>query len=288
MLPQSKKRVEEKPEEPVAYPVYVQNNYYGYPQYYYKAPKPKLESSGDAYKIRLWFYVILVPILWWLACGLILPLIFFLPYFLMGLDLDNAINFGSIVALILSFFITIRIYSFCTNNRELPFSLSILFNYDSRVESHLFNWPREKNAFSITGAGMFLDFIVGWSILYLMAIFMGLSFEDDMLVGVMSDDLLFFISTFLLIAVVTPVVEELLFRGFVLDLLSEAYGKWTSIFISSIIFGLLHIFPFTILNAFCGGLIYGYIRIRTNSLWPSIILHALWNGHLIVLEFFYL
>ena len=66
MLPQSKKRVEEKPEEPIAYPV-VQNYYYGYPQYYYKAPKPKLESSGDAHKIRLWFYVLLVPILWWLG-----------------------------------------------------------------------------------------------------------------------------------------------------------------------------------------------------------------------------
>ena len=135
---------------------------------------------------------------------------------------------------------------------------------------------------------MFLDFIIGWTILYLMTIFMGLSFEDDILVGIMSNDLLFFISTFLLVAVVTPIVEELLFRGFVLDLLSEAYGKWTSIFISSIIFGLLHIFPFTILNAFCGGLIYGYIRIHTNSLWPPIILHALWNGHLTILEFFYL
>ena len=116
---------------------------------------------------------------------------------------------------------------------------------------------------------------------------MGLSFENDVLVGTMSSDLLFFISVFLLIAVFTPIVEELLFRGLVLDLLSENYGKWISILVSSVIFGFLHIHPVSIFNAFCGGMIYGYIRIRTGSLWPSIILHALWNGHLIVLEFFY-
>ena len=43
----------------------------------------------------------------------------------------------------------------------------------------------------------------------------------------------------------------------------------------------------SILNAFWAGMIYGYLRIRTNSLWPSIILHGLWNGHLEILEFFY-
>jgi len=93
-----------------------------------------------------------------------------------------------------------------------------------------------------------------------------------------------------LLSVATPVIEELLFRGLILDSLSESYGSWTSIFISSVIFAVLHFFsgPLSILNAFWGGMIYGYVRMRTNSLWPSIFLHSMWNGHIVLLQFFYL
>ena len=82
-----------------------------------------------------------------------------------------------------------------------------------------------------------------------------------------------------------PIVEELLFRGFVLDLASEAYGFWTAIIISSFLFGLIHLNPYGVLNAFLGGLIYGYVRVRTNSLLPSIFLHSMWNAHTVMLEF---
>ena len=129
------------------------------------------------------------------------------------------------------------IYSFCTNNRELPFRLNILSDYDSRIVPHLFGWVKERNALPITGIGMVVDFAIGWSVLYLMAVFMGLSFDDDILVGTASADLLFFISAFLLIAIFVPIVEELLFRGLVLDLLCEKYSTWVSILISSVIFG---------------------------------------------------
>jgi membrane protease YdiL (CAAX protease family) len=84
-----------------------------------------------------------------------------------------------------------------------------------------------------------------------------------------------------------PVMEELMFRGFVLDLASEAYGKWAAIFISAILFALIHpLYILTVLNAFWAGLVYGYLRICTNSLWPSILLHSLWNSHIILLAFY--
>ena len=259
--------------------------YYGY-QWYYRAPKPELKTTGDAYSVRLWFYVLLIPVVWWFGINF-LPLLLFLPYLFMDMEVDTAFNFGSILSLILSFFIILMIYSFCTNNRELPFRLNILSDYESRIVPHLFGWAKERNALPITVIGMVIDFAIGWSVLYLMAIFMGLSFNDDVLVGTVSTDLLFFVSTFLLIAIFVPIVEELLFRGLVLDLLCEKYSIGVSILISSVIFGFLHIHPVSIFNAFCGGMIYGYVRIRTDSLWPSIILHAFWNGHLVVLEFFY-
>ena len=85
------------------------------------------------------------------------------------------------------------------------------------------------------------------------------------------------ILTFISICVLTPISEELLFRGYMLDALNRLHGKWPAIIISSIIFGLVHFDPFTIGMAAIGGVIYGWIRIRTGSLVPGIVAHAMWN-----------
>lgn len=83
--------------------------------------------------------------------------------------------------------------------------------------------------------------------------------------------------TFISICVLTPISEELLFRGYILDSLNRLHGKWPAIIISSMIFGLVHFDPFTIGMATIGGIIYGWIRIRTGSLIPGIVAHSMWN-----------
>ena len=88
------------------------------------------------------------------------------------------------------------------------------------------------------------------------------------------------------VAVFTPIVEELVFRGFVLDVASETYGKWGAIFISAFLFSIIHIEAVSVVNAFFLGMIYGYVRIRTDSLWPTIVLHSIWNAHLYVIAIF--
>ena len=62
---------------------------------------------------------------------------------------------------------------------------------------------------------------------------------------------------FLSVAIVTPIAEELFFRGYLLDAINRKHGDWTAIIWSSILFGLVHIDPFTIGSAFIGGIIYG-------------------------------
>ena len=86
------------------------------------------------------------------------------------------------------------------------------------------------------------------------------------------------------VSILTPVVEEVVFRGFVLDMASERYGDWFSIFISAFLFAIVHVAGMTVVNAFIAGLIFGYLRIRTGSLWPPIIVHFLWNTHLYLIE----
>jgi len=57
------------------------------------------------------------------------------------------------------------------------------------------------------------------------------------------------------------------------------------VIISSLFFGLIHLDPYTIGMATIGGLIYGFIRIRTGSLWPSIIGHMMWNAVALVVTY---
>ena len=85
------------------------------------------------------------------------------------------------------------------------------------------------------------------------------------------------ILTFISICILTPISEELLFWGYILDSLNRLHGKWPAIIISSIIFGMVHFDPFTMGMATIGGVIYGWIRMRTGSLVPVIVAHAMWN-----------
>ena len=82
---------------------------------------------------------------------------------------------------------------------------------------------------------------------------------------------------FLSVAIVTPIAEELFFRGYVLDAINRKHGDWTAIIWSAMLFGLVHVDPFTMGQAFMGGIIYGWIRMRTGSLLPSIACHMMWN-----------
>ena len=90
---------------------------------------------------------------------------------------------------------------------------------------------------------------------------------------------------FLSVAIVTPIAEELFFRGYVLDAINRKHGDWTAIIWSAMLFGLVHVDPFTMGQAFMGGIIYGWIRMRTGSLLPAIACHMMWNMLALVLTY---
>jgi membrane protease YdiL (CAAX protease family) len=85
---------------------------------------------------------------------------------------------------------------------------------------------------------------------------------------------------FVVIAVVAPVVEEVLFRGVVLESL-RGRGVFVAVFVSSFLFALAHL----------GGLVYytgcgvvlGVLYWR-RGLWASISAHAAFNGSLVLLS----
>ena len=83
---------------------------------------------------------------------------------------------------------------------------------------------------------------------------------------------------FLSMAVLAPVMEELLFRGAIQGHLQRLHWRpvW-AIFTSAFIFGLVHGNPAQIPFAFLMGALFGWLYYRTGSLLPGIVGHILNN-----------
>lgn len=80
------------------------------------------------------------------------------------------------------------------------------------------------------------------------------------------------------VAFVAPVTEELIFRGIILDSLRESYLLRTSIFATSLLFAIVHVQPWMMVNAFLIGLFLALIRLRTGSLMLCVLIHGFYNA----------
>ena len=73
-------------------------------------------------------------------------------------------------------------------------------------------------------------------------------------------------------------MEEWVCRGQIFGSLRTRFGVVKSILLSALVFGLMHVQPVPVINAFVLGLVLAFIYHATNSLWAPILLHALNNG----------
>lgn len=81
------------------------------------------------------------------------------------------------------------------------------------------------------------------------------------------------------IALLAPILEELLFRGAIEGyLLRERKSPWGAIVISSLVFGVVHMNPAQIPFAFLLGMMFGWLYYRTGSLLPGVVGHVLNNS----------
>lgn len=81
------------------------------------------------------------------------------------------------------------------------------------------------------------------------------------------------------IAVVAPVLEEVLFRGAIQGYLMRRFGNpYVGIVVASLVFGIFHLNPIQVVYATLLGLIFGWIYYRTRSLLSVIVGHVLNNS----------
>lgn len=102
--------------------------------------------------------------------------------------------------------------------------------------------------------------------------------------NIMDSPILFYVTVMEVIMIV-PMIEELIFRGFLQNFLKEKFGVAKAILMTSIVFALFHfsvgqgidnielIASLFILSCFLG-----FIRERQQSLWASIGLHSTFNA----------
>jgi membrane protease YdiL (CAAX protease family) len=83
-------------------------------------------------------------------------------------------------------------------------------------------------------------------------------------------------------SIVGPVTEELTFRGLGFYLL-QRFGQTTAIVVVGIMFGLWHGLVEALPVLIIFGLGLAYLRSRTNSIYPGMILHATFNGAALIL-----
>ena len=86
-------------------------------------------------------------------------------------------------------------------------------------------------------------------------------------------------ATFLILVPVlcAPILEEGLFRGLILNGFLRNYRKENALVCSALLFGLLHMNPWQFIGAFIMGVVFGWWFLRTQTLWPCLVGHALNN-----------
>lgn len=82
---------------------------------------------------------------------------------------------------------------------------------------------------------------------------------------------------FFLMVIVTPIIEEILYRGIIFNLFLKKYSVIISITLSSLIFALIHLKFIGIGYLFLYGLLFGFAYYKTKSLFTPILLHVLIN-----------
>jgi len=82
----------------------------------------------------------------------------------------------------------------------------------------------------------------------------------------------------LVLAVLAPLVEELVFRGLLYGWVAGRWGPLAAFIVSSLAFAAAHYEPAHVVLVLPLGLWFGWLRWRSNSLVPSIVAHVVNNG----------
>ncbi len=94
-----------------------------------------------------------------------------------------------------------------------------------------------------------------------------------------------YILAFLALVVVAPIVEEIIFRGFLYGTLKKTYRFWVAAILTSLTFAVAHGAWNVGVDTFALSIVLCYLRYNYDSIYPAIFLHMVKNGMAYLLLF---
>jgi membrane protease YdiL (CAAX protease family) len=145
----------------------------------------------------------------------------------------------------------------------------------------ILGWPRPRVIFgsrpSLLDFGLaaiagLIAFVIAW--LYVLGLWTLQDIDPDEIEGLAL--------AWWSLVVVAPLVEEFLIRGVAWEALIRIRTPKSTLLVSSILFAMIHGlnggFWLEYPHRFAGGLVIGFVRLKTGSLLPCIVAHMVWNG----------
>ena len=144
---------------------------------------------------------------------------------------------------------------------------------------------RDKTSWIITGLGILAFPFVDWVHRHMVTLLThgaksgsgaihDVSNGTNMFVG---DGLLTKVLWFFVLGLVAPVWEEVMFRGFLLPSVTRLSSPIVGVFLTSLIFSLVHFTKEGFVPLMILGAIFGVSYCATSNLLPAIVLHGVWN-----------
>jgi len=106
--------------------------------------------------------------------------------------------------------------------------------------------------------------------------------QTDLIEGFLKSDFNIALALFH-VAMVPAICEEILYRGFALNLLRRTKAAWTAILITGIIFGFYHLRLSQVIPLAMIGIFLGWITVKSGSLIPAMVAHFVNNAFSVLL-----
>ncbi|MCA1040058.1 CPBP family intramembrane metalloprotease [Bacillus infantis] len=127
--------------------------------------------------------------------------------------------------------------------------------------------------------------LIGAVIIVVLTSFIGNSWENSK-TEAMQQNVTFFtvLIAFISAAVISPIYEEIFYRGFLYRWLRTRMGLTGALLLSSLIFTIIHIPTYNVMPVnFFSGILFALAYERTGSIWPPVLIHGLTNGFMVLL-----
>lgn len=219
------------------------------------------ELSGKQHVVREDVFTTLTPVLLYYFGTLILLMVYkFTPVFPTGFE-------GQVIVSILDIAIVIAFWIYSRHELKSLFSFSG-FNF--------------KIAFlTVIGA------LAGSLLITVLASLIHVSISDDVFYNpyLFQDTSFPLLISILFICVQPAIFEEVAFRGFMFTNLEKITSKEGAVYITSFVFGILHLAFISLLWLVPLGLVFAFLRSKYNTLWYGILGHFTYNLGITLIEF---